>query len=358
VARSPAAAAQFRPPEPVKSPKAANGHAAQAVRGPFPAGDPAPLLTAEDIPPASDTPPDLIYPAYLWTVTPQVAQLIMTRHNEAEEQHELLGWTRTGRNRPVRWPDADRYSRDMSNGAWQGRNGETVKIAYDWTVPDGQHRLDGCIKAATPIETYIVFGVRPEWQDTMDRGIPRKIQDTLHLRGEKYANNLASIGMWSWRWVRGARSKTGYGFPKPSEPELIAWIEADQRVRAATEWGVRAYDTWKRIRVSVWGMAWLICHGEDHLAAEVFLTQVMTGENLPGGSPALVLRDKLLTLREPMRSGGQLLPAPKLSEHQELYLVLKAWRMFLADEKATPRTLKLPDGGVNQKTFSRLVDGK
>ena len=355
MSRAPALSPTFKPPDPARKAvhAAANGRTGKhapppsALRGAFPAGEPAPFLTAEDIPAASETPPDMIYPAYLWTVTPQIAQLIMTRHNEAEEQHELLGRTRTGRNRPVRWPDADRYSRDMAAGQWEGRNGETVKVAYDWTVPDGQHRLDGCIKAAVPAEMYIVFGVHPDWQDTVDRGIPRKLPDTLHLRGEKYAGNLASVATWSWRWLRGARSRSGYGFPKPSEPELIAWIEGDERIRAATEWGVRAYVTWKRIRVSVWGMAWLVCHGEDHIAADVFLPQVMTGENLPGGSPALVLRDKLISLRE----------TRKLNEHEELYLVLKAWRMFLSGEKASGRSLKLPDEGVSQKTFSRLVDG-
>ena len=84
-------------------------------------------------------------------------------------------------------------------------NGETVKIASDGTILDGQHRLYACIQAGVPFETVVIRGLPPEAQDTIDTGMARKFADQLALRGEVNTPLLAAITRWAMRWLRGAK---------------------------------------------------------------------------------------------------------------------------------------------------------
>jgi hypothetical protein len=302
--------------------------------------EPAPLLTMADVPEPADGPPSLPPPAFCWTITPDMSRELMALHDHVVEQHNLSGKRRDGHNRTIRWGDVDTYARDMKAGNWQGRNGQTVKIAYDHTCPDGQHRFMACIKADRPFETYVVFGVPPEFQDTMDTGIPRKIHDQLNLRGEPNAKNLSTISTWAWKWLRGARSRGGYGVPKPSELELIEFIGSDDRLKAATTWAVRSYGEFRPVRVSVYGMAWLLLHGLDHFAAEVFLEGVTTGADLSAGHPALTFRNRMIRARTEKE---------RLNEHEQLALLCVAWNAFREERSAS--ILKLPAGGLTPKNF-------
>lgn len=302
--------------------------------------EPAPVLTSARIPDPADGPPPEAEPARLWTITPDAARELTGRHDHIVEQNRLIGMGRDGRNRKIRWDDVDKYSRDMGAGNWRGRNGQTVKLAWDGTVPDGQHRLMACIKADQPFETYVVFGVDPADQDTMDTGIPRKLHDQLHMRGEVQANNLAAIARWAWKWLRGARMRSGGGVARPSELELIEFIDSDERLRAATTWAVHAYQQFRPVRVSVYGMAWLLFHGSDHLAAEVFLDGVVTGANLKPGHPALAFRNRMISARSDQQ---------RLREHEQLGYLIMAWNAFKED-RALAR-LQPPKGGFTPKTF-------
>jgi hypothetical protein len=300
----------------------------------------APVLTSAQIPGPAGHAPAEPEAARLWTITPDTARELMAAHDHVVEQNHLSGAKRDGRNRKIRWDKVETYARDMKTGNWRGRNGQTIKIAWDGTVPDGQHRFMACIKAETPFETYVVFGVDPEDQDTMDTGIPRKIHDQLHMRGEVNANNLAAISRWAWKWLRGSRYRNGTGGPKPSELELIEFIDSDERLRGATVWAVQAYQGFRLVRVSVYGMAWLLFHGSDHLAAEVFLNGVVTGADLSPGHPALAFRNRMISAKSEQQ---------RLSEHEQLGYLIMAWNAFKDDR--TLAKLLPPRGGFSPKTF-------
>ena len=77
------------------------------------------------------------------------------------------------RNRPVRYTKVAQFARDMTAGKWM-LNGETIKIASDGTILDGQHRLYACIQAEVPFETVVIRGLPMEAQDTIDTGAPAR----------------------------------------------------------------------------------------------------------------------------------------------------------------------------------------
>lgn len=243
------------------------------------------------------------------------------------------------RNRPVRYTKVARYARDMKARNW-AFNGETIKIATDGTIIDGQHRLYACIQADTPFDTIVIRGLPLEVQDTVDTGSVRTMSDQFGLHGEPNANLLAAITRWSFKWLRGVRVRSGHD-QEPTHSEMIALLEAEPRLREAAAWAERA----RRVREvpvtgSVWGMAWMLFHGANHLAAEVFLDKCLTGADCPAGHPALAFRSRMLTAK----AEGQ-----RLNQNEQLGYMIMAWNAF-RDERTLVKLLP-PRGGFTPKTF-------
>ncbi len=243
------------------------------------------------------------------------------------------------RNRPVRYTKVARFARDMRAGKWV-LNGESIKIATDGTIIDGQHRLYGCIQAETPFQTIVIRGLPPEVQDTVDTGSARSMADQFGLRGEVNSTLLAAVTRWSFRWLRGSRGRSGHD-QEPTHSEMIALLEAEPRLREAAAWANNARQQ-KSVPVngSVWGMAWLLFHGSDHLAAEVFLEKVLTGEDCPAGHPALAFRNRMWAAR----AEGQ-----RLNQNEQLGYLIMAWNAFKGDRSIGK--LQPPRGGFTPKTF-------
>jgi hypothetical protein len=257
------------------------------------------------------------------TVTPQIAQ----------------EWTGLNtRNRAVRYTKVAQYARDMRAGNWM-LNGETVKIAADGTILDGQHRLYACIQAGVPFETVVIRGLPAEAQDTIDTGMARKFADQLALRGEVNTPLLGAIARWALRWLRGAKM-SGATDLDPTHEEMFTLLEADPRIREACMWAVNVRGRFKSVSGSVWGMAWLLFHGSDHLAAEVFLDKCLTGEDCPAGHPALAFRNRIWNARE----AGE-----RLTTYEQLAYLIIAWNAFKEDRPL--KLVKFPNGKLTVKNF-------
>jgi hypothetical protein len=257
------------------------------------------------------------------TITPAIAQ----------------EWTSLNtRNRSVRYTKVAQLARDMAAGKWV-LNGETVKIAADGTILDGQHRLYACTQAGVPFETVVIRGLPLEAQDTIDTGMVRRMSDQLAIRGEASPAALAAVARWAFRWLHGA--KMGGGTDRePTHGEMLALIEIDPRIREAAAWAEKARRSFKSVKASTWGMGWLLLHGSDHVAAEVFLEKVMTGEDLTAGHPALAFRNRIWKARE----GGE-----RLSQYEQLGYLIMAWNAFKDDRKLA--MLQPPRGGFTPKTY-------
>lgn len=248
-------------------------------------------------------------------------------------------WTALNtRNRPVRYTKVAQYARDMKAGSWK-LNGETVKIASDGTIIDGQHRLYACISAGVPFQTIVVRGLPSEVQDTVDTGASRKMSDQLALRGEVNADLLAAVTRWSFKWLRGVRMG-GATDQEPTHAEMLALIEAEPRFREAAVWANAARQKFKSVNGSVYGMAWLLLHGSDHLAAEVFLNSILTAANHPEGDPALAFRTRIWKARE---------KGERLNRHEQLGYLIMAWNAF--KDGRTLNQVIPPRGGFTPKTY-------
>ena len=123
------------------------------------------------------------------TVTPEMAMQLLECN-----QH----------NRPLRDHHVQRIVRQITAGKWHF-NGDTIKIATNDDVLDGQHRLWAIIEAKQPVDTIIVRGIEREAFATIDTiRSARSGADTLALSGvNRHRVAIASALTWLLRWQRG-----------------------------------------------------------------------------------------------------------------------------------------------------------
>jgi hypothetical protein len=281
--------------------------------------------------PEDDDPP----PATVMTITPEMAAEFMGRNVK----------NRKG----IRADDVNKYARDIVAGAWIV-NGETIKVARNGHVLDGQHRFLGCMRAGMPFRSYIVTGLPPEAQDTIDCGITRTAADQLDLHDEYQPKSLAAISRWAIRWAAGARGRSVKGTIKPSHSEIIGFVRVNPEIRDATRFGINARGRYKLVRVSVYGMAWwLFTHIDGGVysdlsrhRAEDFLEKAVTGADVGIGNPAY-------SLRERFRRASPLEMDERLNEYEQLALFITAWNGWRDGKEM--RRIPLPHGGLTTRNF-------
>lgn len=107
-------------------------------------------------------------------------------------------------NRPISQQHVQEIARQISDGDWRF-NGDTIKVAQDGDVIDGQHRLWAVIEAKKKIETIIVYGVQKEAFTTIDTiRKSRSFADTIALSGNpRYRAVIGTSLAWLVRWQNG-----------------------------------------------------------------------------------------------------------------------------------------------------------
>lgn len=107
-------------------------------------------------------------------------------------------------NRPVSQQHVQRIAAQIRSGSWKF-NGDTIKIAENEEILDGQHRLWAVIEAGRPIETVVIRGLRADAFSTIDTiRRPRSGADVLSLSGiKRYRGAHASALTWLIRLKRG-----------------------------------------------------------------------------------------------------------------------------------------------------------
>jgi hypothetical protein len=127
---------------------------------------------------------------------------------------------------------------------------------------------------------------------------------------------------------------------EPTHNEMLAFIDLEPRLREATAWADGARKQPLGVTGSVWGMAWLLFHGSDHPAAEVFLHKAVTGEDCAAGHPALAFRNRMLNAKADQQ---------RFNQFEQLGYLIMAWNAFKEDR--TLAKLLPPRSGFTPKAF-------
>lgn len=111
------------------------------------------------------------------TVTPERAQVLLEANPE---------------NRQIDAGGLAKRMRDMSSGRW-AENGETIIVAKDGLLNDGQHRCWASLLLGLPFTTNMAWGVERASRTTVDSGTKRSVGSQLGIRGEKGSAQKAAI---------------------------------------------------------------------------------------------------------------------------------------------------------------------
>jgi len=122
------------------------------------------------------------------TVTPEMAMHLLDANTN---------------NRPLNQQHVNRIARQISDGKWK-YNGDSIKIARNNDILDGQHRLWAVVEAKQPIETVIVRDLDPDAFATIDTiRKPRSGADVLSMHGVTHHRVIISTALqWLIRWQR------------------------------------------------------------------------------------------------------------------------------------------------------------
>jgi len=220
---------------------------------------------------------------------------------------------------------------DITAGRWR-INGETIIVAKDGSLNDGQHRLWAVVEAGMPITTLMVFGVERDTRYTVDMGIARSTGDFLGMRGVKNYNHVASISRLYDTFSRGAYARKIIGQTKTYLLDVYrknAKAIDDAASRAGT--ACTSSDGVSRFAgVPAFGVAFLVCNRANPEMAEAFFARLSDGVGLKRSSPILALRARLMIIQE-----------QRLSTHEKCALILAHWNAWRKDIPVT-RSLPVP----------------
>jgi hypothetical protein len=254
------------------------------------------------------------------TVTPELAEQWLARNHD---------------NRNIRPSKVRQYASDMKAGRWQF-NGDVIRFTEDDILQDGQHRLQACVKAKTPFDTLVIFGLPSEVRDTVDIGAARTTKDGLKWREIPRYRTVAPIARQVLKWRCGQRVQSGQYAPSPAL--IYEFVESDALVHRAAEVADRARGQ-VPMAPGIFGLLYYVCAEIDPEWADLFFVEQLIDKiGLGRTDPAKVLLDKLFTTGR-----GTATSRMKMSDDDIVRFTITAWNMF-RDGRTVTR-LTAPHGG-------------
>ena len=250
-------------------------------------------------------------------------------------------------NRACEEPRITQYAGDMARDGWMF-TGEAIKLSRDGVLLDGQHRLWAVIQAEVTVPILVITGLDPRAQEVMDQGIPRRLHDALHLRGEPDPNNLAAaLRMVSHYFRDGVPFQAGAA-PGMSHAFALRFFDRGdnrERLHESLRFVSNRHDT-KEPWFSRSQMAALhfLFASVDETRAIAFMSGLLTG--VGGSEAALALHEQLL---DEYRNASP--ERPRAHIKTRTVYVCKAWNFVESEYEPTPRrfTWRAADGfpGIN-----------
>jgi hypothetical protein len=247
-------------------------------------------------------------------------------------------------NRPLSEHRAGQIAAVIAENRWQP-NGESIVLAEDGKVLDGQHRLRGCQIAGKPIISYVVHVKTRATKvfDTIDTGWGRTAGHRFAAEGISLYNLKAAICRMFSFYDR-CRTGTMHSYKADHEAELRLYRSKQPGVDFAAE----IVSQHKSLRGLIPGsmIGFILAKASEagqRDKALAFVNAVATGENLSASNPALQYRNRLMSDRKLSSQYGR---------RDRLALCIKAWCMYR--DRKTAKILKWA-GGANEQ-FPSLGD--
>lgn len=247
-------------------------------------------------------------------ITPAVAEEYLRKNNS---------------NRKLSITSVNFYAQQMGNGLWKEETSETIKIAKDGSLLDGQHRLSALIKYGQAITFLIAEDLDPEVFTVLDTGKKRNAGDALTILGTEYAG-IKAAGIASWFGLNKGQTirESGGSGARISSKGLTNKIIIDEYLRRQEFWDLITteshanYLTFNKTLTCSYIMAWRArLHDINPEAAKEFMSKVCNGLNMRNQyEPTYQLRNILMA--------SKLSPTRRLDNKYKNAIMIKAWNNF------------------------------
>jgi len=228
--------------------------------------------------------------------------------------------------------------KQLTDGKWL-LNGETIKVASDGTLLDGQHRLIACAESGIPMPSLFIANVQKETMHTIDTGRNRRGCDVVSMylgKEQKYSSKIASVAKFVMQFEKGLSASSIDGGGKdigPDNSDYIDFIKKTDGFIPFVEEKIRLYakgDGLIEPRI-FGGLYWVISkRATSQAMVDDFFTKLSFGVQIESNSPIFLLRQKLIAVK-----GGRDMQssAARISSAQKIWSIVKAWNYYRSGKK-------------------------
>jgi len=189
-------------------------------------------------------------------------------------------------NRRVTKATVRKYADEMLNKRWW-ENGQPI-ILNGKKLLNGAHRCHAIVLSGVTLPFVVVEGVDPKANRTMDIGKPRTLDQMLELEGKLAPKQLAEALTWLIGYKKGSRWRDSRKFTVLDKFDLL--FEHKDLQKFAQKY-VRLVPGKGLLNQGLYVCAHYLFDEKSPEEAEVFMNQVIGGENLQRGDPAYAYRE-------------------------------------------------------------------
>lgn len=243
--------------------------------------------------------------ATLMSITPQKAEAILRKNTS---------------NRNISDKAVERMVEAMLAGQWKS-NGETVKLAADGTVLDGQHRLTAIAQSGVTCTLLVVEGLKHDVIDTIDIGKKRNFSDWLKINGEENHKFLAAamhiLSMYENYYLQSTWTSARSHSMRYDELEGLLKKNPDLRLSINA---VVKSEARKLFNPSIMTVMHYLFAQKSHQMAGEFFGKLSSGAGLDDGNPILVLRQRAISWKS---------NNVKVEAYEVMVFFVRAWNAFV-----------------------------
>lgn len=226
-------------------------------------------------------------------------------------------------NRPLNQNNLEAIIKEMSNNNFQ-LTGESIKIAKDGTLLDGQHRLEAILHTGKPCKMFLIEGLENDAFKYMDTGRPRQASDVLAIEGFKNATKLAAIAKFCIGYQKdktfnsAVRGNANKGKTRITNAEVSEFVNKNiEQLQDSYEFGHGKGR--KLIQGKLVSSMHYILKKIDQKGADIFIEKLVEGTGLTKGNPIHQLREIFVYDKRNTK---------KLPQRAKVHLIIKAWNLY------------------------------
>lgn len=242
----------------------------------------------------------------LMTITPHQARLWLEKNTM---------------NRPYNTDNLNTLIKEMSKKNFY-ITGESIKIADDGTLLDGQYRLRAIVETGTAVKMFVTQGLPKEAFKYIDTGRVRQASDVLAIEGIKNPSKIAAIVKFVIRFKKGEFLNIAHKKAKGSKKITNAEVSefTNKYLKSLQDSYGFGFGKGRRLISGVYvsGLHYIF-KDLDEKYADDFINKFVTGDELKAGSPIHQLRERFVMDAKLKR---------KMKNIERLALVCKAWNLY------------------------------